>query len=181
MLHEIHQQSYILPHMSQLNPKYFWIPLTSLENTLMLIFKHEVKIFSILFNFKTNGISHITFFDIWCRNNIILQKNYKKSKKKVCPKGELNRGPWDLKTSVLTNELLCHYIEIGKKNFEYSFLCKMRKSQFSQQDVSWFHKLWWFWIWFCMRHKWLLQSFNGALIFAFFSLISQLDVSWLKK
>ena len=64
MLHEIHQQSYILPHMSQLNPKYFWIPLTSLENTLMLIFKHEVKIFSILFNFKTNGISHITFFDI---------------------------------------------------------------------------------------------------------------------
>ena len=128
MLHEIHQQSYILPHMSQLNSKYFWILLTSLENTSMLIFKHEVKIFSILFNFKTNGISHITFFDIWCRNNIILQKNYKKSKKKVCPNGELNRGPWDLRASVLTTELLCHYIEFGKKKFEYSFLCKLRKS-----------------------------------------------------
>ena len=167
--------------MSQLNPKYFWIWLTSLENTLMLIFKHEVKIFSILFNFRTNGISHITFLEIWCRNNIILQKKYKKSKKKVCPKGELNRGPWDLKASVLTTELFCHYIEFGKKILEYTFQCKMRKSQFSQQDVSWFHKLWWFWIWFCMRHKWLLQSFNGALFFAFFSLISQLDVSWLKK
>ena len=81
MLHEIHQQSYILPHMSQLNPKYFWIRLTSLENTLMLIFKHEVKIFSILFNFRTNGISHITFLEIWCRNNIILQKKIKKVKK----------------------------------------------------------------------------------------------------
>ena len=75
MLHEIHQHSYILPDMSQLNPKYFWIWLTSLENTLMLIFKHEVKIFSILFNFSSNGSSHIPFFDIWCRNNLILQKN----------------------------------------------------------------------------------------------------------
>ena len=123
--------------------------------------------------------SHILFFfDIWCRNNIILQKNIKKRKKKVCPKGGSNQGPSDLKTSVLTTELLCRYIEFGKKKFEYTFQCKMRKSQFSQQDVSWFRKLWWFWIWFCMRHKWLLQSFNGALIFAFFSLISQLDVSW---
>ena len=64
MLHEIHQQSYILPDMSQLNPKYFWIRLTSLENILMFIFKLEVNIFSILFNFRTNGISHITFYDI---------------------------------------------------------------------------------------------------------------------
>ena len=65
MLHAIHQQSNILPHMSQLNPKYFRIWLTSVENTLMLIYKHEVKIFSILFNFKTNEISHISlFFDI---------------------------------------------------------------------------------------------------------------------
>ena len=87
MLHEIHQQSYILPDMSQLNPKYFWIRLTSLENTLMLIFKHEVKIFSILFNFSSNGISHITFFDIWCRNNLNLQKIYKKVKKKFAPRG----------------------------------------------------------------------------------------------
>ena len=60
MLHEIYHQSYILPDMSQLNPKYFWIRLTSLENTLMFIFKLEVNIFSILFNFRTNGISHIT-------------------------------------------------------------------------------------------------------------------------
>ena len=74
MLHEIYQQSYILPDMSQLNPKYFWIWLTSLENTLMLIFKHKVKIFSILINFSSNGISHITLFDIWYRNNLILQK-----------------------------------------------------------------------------------------------------------
>jgi hypothetical protein len=87
MLHEIHQQSYILPHMSQLNPKYFWIWLTSLENTLMLVFKHEVKIFSILFNFRKNFISHITFFDIWCRNNIILQKNYRKIKKSLSQGG----------------------------------------------------------------------------------------------
>ena len=64
MLQEIHQQSYILPDMSQLNPKYFWIRLTSVENTLMFIFKLEVNIFSIPFNFRTNGISHITFFDI---------------------------------------------------------------------------------------------------------------------
>jgi hypothetical protein len=82
MLHEIHQQSYILPDMSQLNPKYFWIGLTSLENTLMFIFKLEVNIFSILFNFRTNRISDITYFDIWCRNNIILQKIYKKRNKK---------------------------------------------------------------------------------------------------
>ena len=91
MLHEIHQQSYILPDMSQLNPKYFWIWLTSLENTLMFIFKLEVNIFSILFNFRTNGISHITFYDIWCRNNIILQKNYKKRKKSL-PQGGLEPG-----------------------------------------------------------------------------------------
>ena len=88
MLHEIHQQSYILPDMSQLNPKYFWIWLTSLENTLMFIFKLEVNIFSILFNFRTNGISHITFFDIWCRNNIILQKKEKKS----LPQGGIEPG-----------------------------------------------------------------------------------------
>ena len=87
MLHEIHQQSYILPHMSQLNPKYFWIWLTSLENTLMFIFKLEVNIFSILFNFRTNGISHITFYDIWRRNIIILQKYYKERKKKFAPRG----------------------------------------------------------------------------------------------
>ena len=86
------------------------------------------------------------------------KKNYKKVKKNVCPKGELNPGPWDLKASVLTTELLCHYIEFGKKKFEYTFQCKMRKSQFSQQDVSWFHKLWWFWIWFCMRHKWRMSA-----------------------
>lgn len=127
MLHEIHQQSYILPDMSQLNPKYFWIRLTSLENTLMFIFKLEVNIFSILFNFRTNRTSDITFFDIWCRNNIILQKNYKKRKKKVCPKGGLNRGPSDLKTSVLTTELLCHYIEFGKNIFEYTFQCKNKE------------------------------------------------------
>ena len=87
MLHEIYQQSYILPGMSQLNLKYFWIRLTSLENILMFIFKLEVNIFSILSNFRTNGISHITFYDIWCRNNIILQKNYKKRKKKSLPQG----------------------------------------------------------------------------------------------
>ena len=92
MLHEIYQQSYILPDMSQLNPKYFWIRLTSLENILMFIFKLEVNIFSILFNFRTNGISHITFYDIWCRNNIILQKNYKKKgKKKFAPRGARTR------------------------------------------------------------------------------------------
>ena len=73
--------------MSQLNPKYFWIWLTSLENTLMLIFKHKVKIFSILFNFSSNGISHITFFDICCRNNLNLQKICKKVKKKFAPRG----------------------------------------------------------------------------------------------
>ena len=118
MLQVIHQQSYILPDMSQLNPKYFWIRLTSVENTLMFIFKLEVNIFSIPFNFRTNGISHITFFDIWCRNNIILPKNIKKRKKKVFLNGELNPGPSDLKTSVLTTELLCHYIEFGKNIFE---------------------------------------------------------------
>ena len=181
MLHEIHQQSYILPDMSQLNPKYFWIRLTSLENTLMFIFKLEVNIFSILFNFRTNGISHIIFFDIWCRNNIILQKNIKKRKKKFAPRvartGDLQIWRpvcWPLSYSATTYNL-------AKIFLITLFSVKMRKSQFSQQDVSWFHKLWWFWIWFCMRHKWLLQSFNGALIFAFFSLISQLDVSWLKK
>ena len=26
-------------------------------------------------------VKWLTFFDIWCRNNIILQKNYKKEKK----------------------------------------------------------------------------------------------------
>ena len=52
------------------------------------------------------------------------KKNYKKKKKKVCPKGGLNRGPSDLKTSVLTTELLCHYIEFGKNIFEYTFQCK---------------------------------------------------------
>ena len=124
MLQEIHQQSYILPDMSQLNPKYFWIRLTSVENTLMFIFKLEVNIFSIPFNFRTNGISHITFFDIWCRNNIILPKHIKKRKKKVFLNGELNPGPSDLKTSVLTTELLCHYIEFGKNIFEYTFQCK---------------------------------------------------------
>ena len=38
---------------------------------------------------------------------------------------------------MLTTELLCHYIEFGKKYSEYTFHCKMRKAQFSQQDVSW--------------------------------------------
>ena len=87
MLHEIHQQSYILPNMSQLNPKYFWIRLTSLENTLMFIFMLEVNIFSILFNFRRNEISHITFLEIWWRNNISLQKNHKKREKKFAPRG----------------------------------------------------------------------------------------------
>ena len=64
------------------------------------------------------------------------KKNIKKRKKKVCPKGGLNRGPSDLKTSVLTTEQLCHYIKFGKKILEYTYQCKMRKSQFSQQDVS---------------------------------------------
>ena len=53
----------------------------------MFIFKLEVNIFSILFNFRTNGISHITFYDTLSRNNIILQKNYKKRKKKFAPRG----------------------------------------------------------------------------------------------
>ena len=130
MLHEIHQQSYILPDMSQLNPKYFWIWLTSLENTLMFIFKLEVNIFNILFNFRTNGISHITISKIWCRNNIILQKKYKKSKKKFTPRGswtgdlEIWRPVcWPLSYSATT---------FGKKILEYTFHCKMRKSQFSQ-------------------------------------------------
>ena len=91
MLHEIHQQSYILPNMSQLNPKYFWIRLTSLENTLMFIFMLEVNIFSILFNFRRNEISHITFLEIWWRNNISLQKNHKKRKKSL-PQGGLEPG-----------------------------------------------------------------------------------------
>ena len=91
MLHEIHQQSYILPHMSQLNPKYFWIRLTSLENTLMLIFKHEVKIFSILFNFRTNGISHTIFstFDVEIMS--FYKKNIKKKEKKFAPRGARTR------------------------------------------------------------------------------------------
>ena len=42
----------------------------------------------------------------------------------------MNWGPWDLKASVLTTELFCHYIEFGKKKLEYTFQCKMRKSQF---------------------------------------------------
>ena len=87
MLHEIHQQSYILSDMSQLNPEYFWIRLTSLENTLMFIFKLEVNISCILFNLRTNGISHITFLEIWCRKNIIFQKKVKKVKKKFAPRG----------------------------------------------------------------------------------------------
>ena len=91
MLQVIHQQSYILPDMSQLNPKYFWIRLTSVENTLMFIFKLEVNIFSIPFNFRTNGISHITFFDIWCRNNIILPKHIKKGKRKFSSMGNWTR------------------------------------------------------------------------------------------
>ena len=53
----------------------------------MFIFKLEVNIFSILFNFGTNGISHITFYDILCRNNIILQIIIKKEKKKFAPRG----------------------------------------------------------------------------------------------
>ena len=92
MLHEIHQQSYTLPDMSQLNPKYFRIWLTSLENTLMFIFKLEVNIFSILFNFRTNGISHITVFNIQCRNNTILQKIDKKRRKKSLLQGGVEPG-----------------------------------------------------------------------------------------
>ena len=64
MLQEIHQQSYIILGMSQLSPKYFWISLTSLENTFMFIFKLEVYIFSILLDLITNVISYIFFFDI---------------------------------------------------------------------------------------------------------------------
>jgi hypothetical protein len=127
MLHEIHQQSYILPDMNHLNPKYFWIRLTSLENTLMFISKLEVNIFSILFNFRTNRISNITFLTFDVEIITFYKKKYKKRKKKVCPKGGLNRGPSDLKTSVLTTELLCHYIEFFKKNFEYSFQCKNKE------------------------------------------------------
>jgi hypothetical protein len=48
----------------------------------------------------------------------------KKKEKKVCPNGGLNRGPSDLKTSVLIAELLCHYVEIGKNIFEYTFQYK---------------------------------------------------------
>ena len=109
--------------MSQLNPKYFWIRLTSVENTLMFIFKLEVNIFSILFNSRTNGISHTIFltFDV---EIISFYKKILKKEKKVCPKGGSNQGPSDLKTSVLTTELLCHYIEFGKNIFEYNFQCK---------------------------------------------------------
>ena len=74
MLHEIHQQSYILPDMSQLNPKYFWIRLTSLENISMFIFKLEVNIFSILFTFRTNWLSHTYHF---CNINVEIIKSYK--------------------------------------------------------------------------------------------------------
>ena len=71
---------------------------------------------------------------------------------------------------------------IWQKILEYIFQCKMRKSQFSQQDVSWFNKLWWFWIWFCMRHKWLLQSFNGAFFLHFFlSYLSWMSADWKNK
>ena len=55
---------------------------------------------------------------------ISFYKKIIKKEKKVCPKGGLNRGPSDLKTSVLTTELLCHYIELGKNIFEYTFQCK---------------------------------------------------------
>ena len=121
MLHEIHQQSYILPDMSQLNPKYFWIRLTSLENTLMLIFKHEVKIFSILFNFSSNGISHITFFDIWCRNNIILQKNYEKRKKKSLPQGGLELGTFRSEDQCVDHWATLPLHRIWKKYFWIPF------------------------------------------------------------
>ena len=36
----------------------------------------------------------------------------------------MNWGPSDLKTSVLTTELLSHYIEFGKNIFERTFQCK---------------------------------------------------------
>ena len=93
MLHEIHQQSYILPDMSQLNPKYFWIWLTSLENTLMFIFKLEVNIFSILFNFRTNGISHTIFLTFDVEMISFYKKKLKKGKKKFAPRGARTRDP----------------------------------------------------------------------------------------
>ena len=130
MLHEIHQQSYILPDMSQLNPKYFWIWLTSLENTLIIIFKLEVNIFSILFNFRTNGISHITFFDIWCRKNITLQKKYEKVCSKVAQTRDLQIWRpvcWPLSYSATTYNLAKTFLNIlfSVKWGNISFLSKM--------------------------------------------------------
>jgi len=93
MLHEIHRQSYILPDMSQLNPKYFWIWLTSLENKLMFLFKLEVNIFSILFNFRTNGISYITYLTFDVEITSFYKQIIKKGKKKFAPRGNWT---WDL-------------------------------------------------------------------------------------
>ena len=85
MLHEIHQQSYTLPYMSQLNPKYFWIWLTSLENTLMFIFELKVNISSTLFNFGLNRISHITFLAFNVEITPFYEKFFKKGKKMFGP------------------------------------------------------------------------------------------------
>lgn len=74
MLHEIHQQSYILPDMSQLNPKYFWIWLTSLENTLILKWTYLA-----FYSISEQMGSHISLFLTFNVEKISLyKKNIKK-------------------------------------------------------------------------------------------------------
>ena len=73
--------------MSQLNPKYFWIWLTSLENTLMLIFKHEVKILAFYSILEQMG-SHILLFMTFDVEIISFYKKIiKKEKKRFAPRG----------------------------------------------------------------------------------------------
>ena len=60
---------HIAPRISKLNPKKNWILLTTLGITIMFDFLIKVKIFKILLNVLTIGISCITFLIIYSRNN----------------------------------------------------------------------------------------------------------------
>ena len=126
MLHEIYQQSYILPDMSQLNPKYFWIWLTSLENTLILKWTYLA-----FYSISEQMGSHISLFLTFNVEKISL---YKKKYKKVCSKVAQTRDLqiwrpvcWPLSYSATTYNLAKTFLNIlfSVKWGNISFLSKM--------------------------------------------------------